>query len=123
MILDGVVDPTSWISSDEVTSDPDLVETHSYVSHQFLYTALGDTEKVYSGLTDGCAAAGRAGCKLIEITGDDATGDDVKGLLNYVHDVIHSFPRLGNPINSVSISGDPRALPQGDSSSRHPRLH
>jgi len=88
VILDGVIDPTSWISSDKVSSAPDPVETHSYISHQFMYTSLIDTEKVYSGLTDGCATAGRAGCKLIEITGDNATGDDVKGLLNYVHDVI-----------------------------------
>jgi hypothetical protein len=48
-----------------------------------------DTEKTYSGLTDACAAAGRAGCKLIEFTGDNASGDDVKALLNNAHDVIH----------------------------------
>jgi hypothetical protein len=52
------------------------------------YNALADTEKTYSGLTDGCAKAGRAGCKLIEITGDNASGDDVKDLLNYAIDVI-----------------------------------
>ena len=104
------MDPTTWISS-KVTSDVDLVETPSYTSHKFLYSALADTEKVYSGLTDGCAAAGRAGCKLIELTGDNATGDDVKTLLNYVHDVSNSFPRLCNPINSISILGGPRTLP------------
>ena len=49
--------------------------------------ALVDTEKTYSGLTDGCAKAGRAGCKLVEITGDNASGDDVKALLDNVHDV------------------------------------
>jgi hypothetical protein len=54
-----------------------------------------DTEKTYSGLTDACAAAGRAGCKLIEFTGDNASGDDVKTLLNNAHDVIHIiFNRL-----------------------------
>ena len=37
MILDGIADPTGWVS-----------------------------EKTISGLTDGCAKAGRAGCKLIE---------------------------------------------------------
>ena len=47
-----------------------------------------DTEKTYSGLTDGCAAAGTAGCRLIEITGDNATGDDVKTLVDNAHDVI-----------------------------------
>ena len=49
---------------------------------------LADAEKTYSGLTDGCAKAGRAGCKLIEITGDDATGDDVKTLIEIAHDVL-----------------------------------
>ena len=58
-----------------------------------LQTSLVDTEKTYSGLTDGCATAGRAGCKLIEFTGDNASGDDVKALLNYAHDVkLISFP-------------------------------
>ena len=52
-----------------------------------LQASLVDTEKTYSGLTDGCAAAGRAGCKLIDFTGDNASGDDVKALLNYAHDV------------------------------------
>lgn len=47
-----------------------------------------DTEKTYSGLTDGCAKGGKAGCKLIEFTGDNASGDDVKALLDYAHDVI-----------------------------------
>jgi hypothetical protein len=60
-----------------------------------LYGSLADTEKTYSGLTDGCAKAGRAGCRLIEITGDNASGDDVKDLLNYAHDVtpIHLLGR------------------------------
>ena len=56
-----------------------------------LHTSLADIEKTYSGLTDGCAAAGRAGCKLIEFTGDNASGDDVKALLNYAHDVKSIF--------------------------------
>ena len=53
-----------------------------------------DTEKTYSGLTDGCAAAGAAGCRLIEITGDNATGDDVKTLVNNAHDVIDLILRV-----------------------------
>jgi len=91
VVLDGVVDPTSWVSSDKVRSDLDLVDAPSYVSRQLFYAALADAEKAYSGLTDGCAAAGRAGCKLIELTGDNATGDDVKTLLNRVHDVSNFF--------------------------------
>jgi len=52
-----------------------------------VYSAVSNSEKTYSGLTDGCAKAGRAGCKLIEFTGDNASGDDVKALLEYTHDV------------------------------------
>ena len=56
-------------------------------------TSLVDSEKTFSGLTDACAAAGKAGCKLIEFTGDGASGDDVKALLTNAHDVIDFFPR------------------------------
>jgi len=56
-----------------------------------------DVEKTYSGLADGCAAAGRGGCRLIEFTGDGASGDVVKTLLNDVHDVIDSFSQTGQP--------------------------
>ena len=58
--------------------------------------SLVDAEKTYSGLTAGCAAAGKAGCNLIQFLGDGATGDDVKALLNYAHDVIDSISRLGD---------------------------
>ncbi|KAF9644794.1 alpha/beta-hydrolase, partial [Thelephora ganbajun] len=75
--LDGVVDPTAWTSY-KVTSDTAVL----------LRLSLADVEKTYSGLADGCAKAGRAGCKLIEFTGDNASGDDVKTLLDYAHDVI-----------------------------------
>ena len=62
-----------------------------------------DTEKTYSGLTDGCAAAGRAGCKLIEITGDNASGDDVKALVNYAHDVIDFLSSLIGPTDPFDL--------------------
>ena len=68
-------------------------ETAPHLRHQFLHFALDSTEKTYSGLTDGCAASGRAGCKLVEITGDGASGDDVKDLINYAHDVTKFFSR------------------------------
>ena len=58
-----------------------------------LHSALVDTEKTYSGLGDACVKAGKAGCKLIELTGDNATGDAVKTLLNDALDVIDSPPR------------------------------
>ena len=92
MILDGVVDPTIWITY-KVTFNTAIVITSSHLSHQMLRRSLVDTEKTFSGLTDGCAAAGRAGCKLIELTGDNANGDDVKALLNHAHDVIGFLSR------------------------------
>ena len=57
-----------------------------------------DSEKTFSGLTDGCAKAGRAGCKLIEITGDNVTGDDVKFLINYALDVIDFLLKVASLI-------------------------
>lgn len=41
-----------------------------------------DTEKTYSGLTDGCAAAGMERCRLVELVGDGANGDKIKRLIN-----------------------------------------
>lgn len=90
MILDGVVDPTGWVSF-EVTLNATVVETSPYLPQQLLYSSLAASEKTYSGLTDGCAKAGRAGCKLIEFTGDGASGDDVKTLLDFAHDVGYFF--------------------------------
>lgn len=66
--------------------------------------SLTDSEKTYSGLTDGCAKAGRAGCKLVEITGDGATGDDVKTLINYAIDVIDLFLGVVDRADHVLIS-------------------
>ena len=71
-----------------------MVDTSSRLSHQFLYFSPADTEKTYSGLIDGYAEAGTAGCKFIEFTGNNAGGDDVKALLNYAHYVIDFFPQL-----------------------------
>jgi hypothetical protein len=88
-----------------------LGETASYTSNQILRSFLADTEETYSGLTDGCAAAGRAGCKLIEITGDNASGDDVKALINNAHDVTNFLSKPGDPADSVLMLGGPPALP------------
>lgn len=113
MILDGVVDPTGWVSF-EVTSNVTVTGTPPHLSGllQLLYSALADVEKTYSGLTDDCAKAGRAGCKLIEFTGDNVSGNDVKALLDHVHDVRHFFPRVGSLPERVFIIGGPRALSQ-----------
>lgn len=61
-----------------------------------------DVEKIYSRLADDCAKAGRAGCKLIEFTGDNASGNDVKDLLDYAHDVGYFFPRQGTFLITLS---------------------
>ena len=119
MILDGVVDPTIWISY-KVAFTPSMVGTSSHLWDQFLHSALVDTEKTYSGLTDGCAAAGKAGCKLIELTGDNASGDDVKTLLDNTHDVIDSLRRLGNLTDPVSILVGSPALSRWDRNSLPP---
>ena len=87
VILDGVVDPNIWITY-KVIFDSPMVGTASHLQRQFLHPSLADIEKTYSGLTDGCVAGGSAGCKLVEITGDGASGDDVKNLINDAHDVI-----------------------------------
>ena len=76
-----------------------MVETSSHLL-QFLQYSLSDTEKTYSGLTDGCATAGRAGCKLVEIVGDGASGDDVKNLINDAHDVVKFLP---GPVTQLTV--------------------
>ena len=73
-----------------------MVEPASHLVRQYMHYALTDTEKTYSGLTDGCAKVGRAGCKLIEFTGDNVTGDDMKTFMNYVHDVSNFLSGLGD---------------------------
>ena len=87
-----------------------LRETSSHTRKQVLRSFLADSEKTYSGLTDACAAAGRTGCKLIEFTGDNASGDDVKALLNDAHDVIHIIPKQGRPADSILTLGGPPTL-------------
>jgi len=94
VILDGVGDSTEWITH-KVIFDA-AAETYSHLLYQFLRYCLTDTEKAYSGLTDGCAKAGRSGCKLIEFLGGNPTGSDVKSFVNYIHDVSDLFSRLGN---------------------------
>ena len=68
-----------------------------------MHIALAETEETYSGLTNGCATAGKAGCKLLEFTGENVTGDDVKTFLNYAHDVIDILCGPGNPSDPTSI--------------------
>lgn len=100
MILDGVVDPNIWISYKVTSNVADTYTAPTHPFHQTLQHSLVDTEKTFSGLTDGCAKAGRAGCKLVEITGDNATGDDVKNLITYSHDVTDSLTRTADGTDS-----------------------
>lgn len=90
--------------------DAAVMKTTSDLLYQFLYNALADTEKTYSGLTDDCAKAGRAGCKLVEYTGDGASGEDVKGLLNYAHDVTNPLPGLDNITDSFHLRWPSRCI-------------
>ena len=99
-----------------------MVETSSHLL-QFLQYSLDDTEKTYSGLTDGCAAAGRAGCKLVEIVGDGASGDDVKNLINGAHDVVKFLPRPVIQLTFIIItSGGSPALSRRIRSPCCPRI-
>ena len=59
-----------------------------------------DVEKKHSGLTGGCAVAGRAGCKLVEFPGDGASRCDGKNSINDVHDVMRFFPEPDKSVNS-----------------------
>ena len=98
-----MIDPNIWISY-KVELEPRR-KISADVFYQFLQPSLADSEETYSGLTEGCAKAGRAGCKLVEITGDDATGDDVKALINYAIDVIDILFKLVNQADRIFISG------------------
>ena len=46
-----------------------------------------DAETVFLGFGNACASAGRAGCKLLKLLHDDATGEEVKRLIEDSHDV------------------------------------
>ena len=81
------MDPDIWVSYKVTFGRRCGEKTSAYICHQLSQPSFADAEKTYSGLTDGCAKAGKAGCKLIEITGDGATGDDVKTLIDTSHDV------------------------------------
>ena len=87
--------------------------TSTHIFHQFLRSSLQDTEGTFSALTDGCAKAGRDSCKLIEIIGNNATGDDVKTLVNYAHDVTGFLLEVDGPTNHVFMPGCTRALSPG----------
>ena len=74
-----------------------------------LHSALVDTEKTYTGLGDACVKAGKAGCKLVELTGDNVSGDAIKTLLNDAHDVIGPLPGFRVPTD-FAVLGHPRVV-------------
>jgi len=86
VILDGVVDPTIWMSY-KVTFNTAVVGSSSHLPHQFLRPSLMDTEAACFGLADACVAAGTAGCKLMEFVPNATTEADMAALLTGVHDV------------------------------------
>ena len=80
-----MIDPKVWVTY-KVTTHLALSSTLSY-PFQTLRTLLADAEKTYSAFTNACAASGKAGCKLVELVGDGATGQDILKLLDDAHDV------------------------------------
>jgi hypothetical protein len=120
VVLVGVLDASNGLSF-KVNQNTVVVKTSSNLPTQSFYPTFVDTEKTYSGLADGCAKAGRAGCKLIEITGDNASGNDVKVLLDFAHDVGSFLPRLDNPFH-IFLVGDSGAIPRGSPRSRCTRV-
>ena len=67
---------------------------------KLMYTTLTDTEAVFLGFGNACASAGRAGCKLLKLLHEDATGEEVKRFIEDSYDVGNqlgasfSFPDL-----------------------------
>jgi pimeloyl-ACP methyl ester carboxylesterase len=87
MILDGVVDPTTWIS------------------YKFLRPSLVDTEETCFGMADACIAGGSAGCKLMNFIGDDGDRNDIAALLNGAHDLALKLSRMG-----IKVPAPPGAM-------------
>ena len=52
-----------------------------------MYTLLKDVEAVFLGFGDACVSAGKEDCKLLNLLHNDATGEEVKRLIEDSHDV------------------------------------
>lgn len=91
--------PTLWTTY-RITFDT-VMEATSHLLDQMLHSLLVDTKKTYPSLGDVCVKAGRAGCKFIELIGDNVIGDTVKTLVNGVHDVIDPHSGLCVPADSA----------------------
>lgn len=103
VIIDGVGDPSVWgkvevgrfnffpyITGDRLTRN----------ASKLMHSMLTDVETVFLGFSNTCASAGRAGCKLLALLHQGATGEEVKRLIEDSHDVgnqlasVRSFPTL-----------------------------
>lgn len=69
VIIDGVVDPSVWGKV------------------ELMHTLLADTEAVFLGFSNGCAAAGKNGCKLVTLLHEGATGEEIKRFIEDAHDL------------------------------------
>ena len=54
---------------------------------KLMYSMLTDAEAAFLGFGNACASAGRDGCKLLTLLHKDATGKEVKRLIEDSHDV------------------------------------
>jgi len=52
-----------------------------------MHTMLTDAEAAFLGFSNSCATAGRAGCKLLTLLHEGATGEEVKRFIEDSHDV------------------------------------
>ena len=52
-----------------------------------MYDMLTDAEAAFLGFGNACASTGRDGCKLLTLLHEDATGKEVKRLIEDSHDV------------------------------------
>jgi len=88
VIIDGVANPSVW----------GKVEVRGFLHHtirdrltrnvsKLMHNLLMDVEAVFLGFSNTCASAGRDGCKLLTLLHKDATGEDVKRLIEDSHDV------------------------------------
>lgn len=54
---------------------------------KMMHTLLKDSEAAFLGFSKNCAATGKNGCKLISLLHDNATGEEIKRLIEDAHDV------------------------------------
>ena len=63
----------------------------TYDIPKVMHTLLTDAEAVFLGFSNACVSAGNDGCKLVTLLHEDATGQEVKRLIEDSHDVGNRF--------------------------------